>query len=130
MDVTAPYKQEKEHRPRHSHTTHIICIGFFTLLSRFRISLPGMQPWAIYFIETTQLYFSGLTVLQTGTASLKSHSNTISPEQTCFKSSPSFITEERHLEVVSRVTVTSHTGHHGLSVIQPQPNLSSSSNPW
>ena len=34
---------------------------------------------------------------------------------------------ERHLEAVSRVIVTGHTGHHDLSVIQPQPNLSSSS---
>ena len=34
---------------------------------------------------------------------------------------------ERHLEVVSWVIVTGHTGHCDLSVIQPWPNLSSSS---
>ena len=34
---------------------------------------------------------------------------------------------ERHLEAISWVIMTVHTGHHDLSVIQPSPNLSSSS---
>ena len=37
---------------------------------------------------------------------------------------------ERHLEVVFQVIMTGHTGHCDLSVIQPQPNLSSSSKQW
>ena len=37
---------------------------------------------------------------------------------------------ERHLEVVSQVIVTGLTGHHDISEIQPQPNLSSSSKLW
>ena len=68
-------------QPYHSHHSYV---DFFTLLLRFRISLPGMQPWAIYFIQTIHLYFSGLTVPQTGPAFLKFHSITPLPRTNMF----------------------------------------------
>ena len=85
-------------QPCHSHHLYV---GFFTLLLRFRISLPGMQTWAIYFIQTMHLYFSDLTVPQAGTASLKFHLTHNCPCQHALSLAHSVITGKRHLVAVS-----------------------------
>ena len=73
--MTAPHKQEQEHRLRHSHTTHCIQMLIPHLTVEIKNHLPSMLTHGpLYFINTTHLYSTGtLTVPQTGTAFLSSH---------------------------------------------------------
>ena len=58
--------------------------------------------------------------LLTGTAALPCHLiTTISPKQHTLWTEHKIIMGERHLEAVSQVIMTGHTGHHDLSVVQP-----------
>ena len=88
------------------------------------------RPRPLYSIHTTNLYFSGNHSFRDRNCFPETPIKTQSAQNSMLKSSPWLITGERDFEAVSRVTVTSHTGHCDLSVIQPQPNLSSSSKPW
>ena len=109
--------------------TSFVC-GILTLLLRFQTHLPGMQTWAIYFIQAMHLYFSGLTVSQTGTVSLRFHSKHNCPCQQTLWFEHKVITGERHLEAVFWVTVTGHSLRSLWPWREwklPQPNLSSSS---
>ena len=114
-------------QPYHSHHLYVVS----HLIVEIQNCLPGMLDLGHYTLYILHTSISvGITVSQTGTASLKSHLKNNQPRPTHFMSSPWLITRERHLEVVAKVIMTSHTGHHDLGVIQPQPNLSSSSKPW
>ena len=130
MDMIAPHKQEQEHRLRHSHTTHSTHMWVSHLIVEIQNCLPSMLNmghYTLYILYTSTPIV--MTVSQTGTASLPHYLKHYQPSTTHIMSSLQLITRKRHLEVVSWVIVTSHTGHHDLSVIQPQPHLSSSSKP-
>ena len=58
VDMTALFKQEKKHRLRHSHPTHITCMWFlhFIVEVQNRSGLPGMQdpgPFVLYKLLTS-----------------------------------------------------------------------------
>ena len=58
VDMTAPHKQEWEHRLRHSHTTHYTEM-WVTQLLRFKNHLSSMLTHGpLYFIHTTHCYSS------------------------------------------------------------------------
>ena len=57
MDMTAPHKQNQEHRLRHSHTTHCIQMWVTHLRIEIRNCLPSMLTHGpLYFIHTTHIY--------------------------------------------------------------------------
>ena len=101
------------------------------LIVEIQNCLPGMLNQGHYTLcilhTSTPVVMS---VSQTGTASVTPHLKHYQPRPIHFMDNTKLITGEGHLEVVSHVTVTRHTGHCDLSVIQPQPNLSSSLKPW
>ena len=83
VDMTVPHKQDQEHGPRHSHTTHCIQMWVIHLIVEIKNFLSSVLTHGHYIhILTVHLYFSGImTIPLTGTAFLPPHLiTTISPD--------------------------------------------------
>ena len=66
MDMTAPHKQEQEHRLRYSHTTHCIQMWVPHLIVEIKNHLPSMLTHGLlYLIHTTNLYSNGMVTVST-----------------------------------------------------------------